>query len=334
MLIDEALITVYAGHGGDGLVTFFMGRGKPSGGDGGKGGCVYATVSPQLTSLLKYVKTPNYHAKDGESGGSFTKTGHNADDLILGFPTGTQLIDSQSGEVINLQPGENVLLCKGGAGGWGNSRISLRQQGVFDKANDGKQGDRRSFKVIMRLIADCGLIGLPNAGKSSLLNVLTKADAKVASYPFTTLEPNLGVLAVKGIKPGAGRSISDAIIIADIPGLIEGASSGKGLGVKFLKHVEKVNVLLHCISLETKDILADYQKVHEELREYNVGLLNKKEIILLTKSDLFIEDKDHINKQETVAKSICKDVMVVSAIDDESIFALAKQIDKLVKPNK
>lgn len=318
MLIDEATITITSGTGGEGRVSFYLNRGKPSGGDGGRGGAVYAVVSSQLTTLSKYVRTPRYKAADGGPGDTFNKTGKNAEDLTLSFPTGTQLIDLDSNEPIELQEQASpVLLCKGGRGGWGNTHFSRKNLGMFSKALPGMPGITRRFKVVMRLIADCGFIGLPNAGKSSLLNVLTDAHAKVANYPFTTLEPNLGILKTS--------TYGKRIVLADIPGLIEGASTGKGLGDKFLKHIEKVNVLLHCISCESTDMHADYQKIRDELRAYNPLLLDKKEIIILTKVDTLCDDASR-QKLEKIGRSLASTVVFVSILDDTTISQLTDLI--------
>jgi GTP-binding protein len=241
MLIDEASICVAAGNGGDGKVAFYNNRGKPCGGDGAMGASVYARVKPSLTSLISYIEKKEHKGLPGGPGESFNRYGKKPEDLILYFPKGTQLTDVDTGEIIHLDSyHQDVLLCRGGKGGWGNTTINRKQNHIFSKAMTGQKGQIRHFQVYMKLIADCGLIGFPNAGKSSLLNALTRAQARVADYPFTTLEPNLGVLAIPR---------GDRIILADIPGLIEGASQGKGLGVKFLKHVRK------CVSFCTVSVV-------------------------------------------------------------------------------
>ena len=264
MLVDEAKITVISGNGGDGRVAFYPNRGKPCGGDGGNGGSVFARVDNELTSLFRYMRKKEYKAENGGTGATFAKAGSAAEDLMLHFPEGTELIDLETKEVIVLKGDEPVLLCKGGHGGFGNTKVSLKKQGVFMTAYPGRPGQKREFQVVMRLIADCGLIGFPNAGKSSLLNVLTSASARVADYPFTTIDPNLGVIQVNR-ELCTVNCEKRRIILADIPGLIEGASEGKGLGVKFLKHAETVSIFLHCISSESKDIKGDYEKIRGEL---------------------------------------------------------------------
>lgn len=297
MLIDDVEITVTAGHGGPGKASFFKkGRG-PDGGNGGKGGDVYFEATSDLMALNVYSGKKNFTAQSGEPGGSNKKAGHNASDMILKAPIGTEIIDLDSKEIFTLtQSNQRILICRGGIGGLGNADRANARMTTPKYAQHGIPGQQRRLHLILKLIADFGLIGLPNAGKSSLLNELTNANAKVASYQFTTLEPNLGVCQ--------GR------VIADIPGLIEGASAGKGLGIKFLQHIEKIPVLLHCIASDSDDPKRDYKIIREELKKYNPELLNKKEIILRTKAD------------------ICKPTklkgLAVSILDDKSIEEVKK----------
>ncbi len=324
MLIDEATITVIAGPGGSGHVAFYNGRGKPCGGDGGQGGHIYADVKPQLSSLYTYLERKEYKSDRGEDGGSFNCAGKDTPPMTLYFPAGTVLTDLETGEEIDLSSVQlPYLLCKGGHGGWGNSHFNLANNALFDRANDGRHGETRRFKVIMRLIADAGLIGFPNAGKSSLLNVLTAAHVRVADYPFTTLEPNLGVLY--------GNSGYTRVVLADIPGLIEGASEGKGLGHKFLKHIEKVSLLLHCISSESDDPLRDYKQIRTELGAYNPALLEKKELIIFTKSDLWTDPKKDEKRLLNDLKSIKHEKICVSIADDESLSNLAEMVVSALK---
>lgn len=270
MLLDEAEIIVSGGHGGAGKASFFkMGRG-PDGGNGGKGGDLYFEPTTDLMALGRYAGKKAFAAQNGENGGSNRKSGLNAPDLTLVVPVGTDLADIDSGEVFEIT--EKTLLCRGGIGGLGNADRANSRMTTPIKSQPGMSGQTRHLMLNLKLIAEFGLIGLPNAGKSSLLNALTAATAKIADYPFTTLEPNLGVLQ--------GR------IIADIPGLIEGASAGKGLGVRFLKHVERVRTILHCVAADSENPRADYKIVREELGQYNPELLNKKEIIIRTKCDI------------------------------------------------
>lgn len=304
MLVDDVEILVTAGHGGTGKASFFKkGRG-PDGGNGGKGGDVYFEATSDLMALERYSGKKKFMAMDGEPGGSNKKAGRNATDLTLTVPVGTEIIDLDSKEVFSMiQPGQTLLLCRGGIGGLGNADRANPRMTTPLYAQHGIPGQSRRLRLILKLIADYGLIGLPNAGKSSLLNELTNANAKVGDYQFTTLEPNLGVYHGK--------------IIADIPGLIEGASAGKGLGVKFLQHIEKVPVLLHCVSAQSLDPVADYKTIRAELGKYSPELLGKDEIILLTKSDM-VEKKELLKMQKSLTKFKRK-VIPVSILDDQSL---------------
>jgi len=309
MFIDEIEITAEGGRGGAGRVAFFAMRSGPSGGNGGHGGDVYATVNPNISDLKKIAEKIFYKAQDGESGGSNRRSGANGKDLYLQMPSGTTIIDLTTKEEVELKnKDDRVFLCHGGKGGLGNDAFKTSTNQTPRKAEPGEKGQQRRFKLILKLIADYGLIGLPNAGKSSLLNELTAAHVKTANYPFTTLEPNLGVYN--------GR------VIADIPGLIEGASAGKGLGIKFLKHIEKVKLLLHCISVESEDIEKEYRTVIEEMGKYNKELLKKESIILLTKADL-TDKKEQREKKERLEK-FGKKVMPVSIYDTNSLTQLKK----------
>src|SRR3989337_2247279 len=285
MFIDEAGITVQGGNGGSGKVAFFINKRGPCGGNGGKGGNIYFITTSNSMDLKKYTETTSFKAEDGQMGGSTNRVGRGGHNLYLSVPTNTTLIDTQTNKEITLTKSiSSVLICQGGDGGHGNSYFKTSTYQTPRKASPGQKGKEKKITLILKLIADYGLIGLPNAGKSSLLNKLTNAHAKIANYPFTTLEPNLGVI--------------DGKVLADIPGLIEGASTGKGLGIKFLKHIEKVYLLLHCISAESDNLESDYRIVREELRKFNPQLTEKSEIILLTKSD--VADVDVLEKKRKI----------------------------------
>lgn len=325
MIIDEAFITVQGGKGGDGIAAYFPNKSGPAGGNGGAGANVYARANRQLTTLMMYARKHLFAAEPGVRGGSFQMTGADAPDLYLDFPVGTELIDNvTNGRIELLKDGQVSLLCVGGTGGYGNEHYKTATNRTPRRFDKGTPGQKRQFKVIMRLIADVGFIGLPNAGKSSLLNELTSASAKVAPYPFTTLEPNLGSLG------GFGRNI----ILADIPGLIEGASNGRGLGTKFLKHVEKVSVLLHCIpsDMAASEIVKTYKAVRTELGAFNRELLKKREIVLLTKSDL-VRPQDRPRKVEALRK-VNPDVYSVSVYDLDALNSLKKMIGELNTENQ
>lgn len=304
MLVDEVEITIQAGKGGPGRVSFYAkSGGGPNGGNGGKGGDVYMKVISDLYALGKFLSHPECKAENGQPGGDNKKSGADGKDLILIVPVGTTLID-QAGHEIELNDlNKELLLAKGGLGGKGNSFFKSPANTTPKYAQPGLHGEKKKLILKLKLIADFGLIGLPNVGKSSLLNKLTNANAKIGDYPFTTLEPNLGVLKGK--------------IIADIPGLIEGASEGKGLGYKFLKHIEKMTLLLHCISSESEDPLRDYKVIQDELKKFNPQLLEKQEIILLTKSDL-TEKADLESKAKDLLKTK-KKVVLVSVYDLECL---------------
>lgn len=312
MFIDEIEIDLKGGNGGGGKVSFFPGKHSgPDGGNGGQGGSLLVVASPFMTNLNKFSGKHIISAANGVPGGSNNRAGAKGEDLELNLPLGSLLIDTEKNEEFELtKEGQKILLCVGGKGGRGNFEFKSSSNTAPTYAQKGLKGQMRHFKILLRMIADFGLIGLPNAGKSSLLNELTNAKADVASYPFTTLQPNLGVLNKK--------------IIADIPGLIEGASEGKGLGIKFLKHIEKVKLLLHCISSESENVAADYKTVIKELKKYNPKLLGKVQIILLTKSDL-VAAKD-LEKKIKQLKKLQKEVIPVSIHDWDSLERLKVRI--------
>jgi GTP-binding protein len=319
MFIDEADITLQGGHGGQGRVSFGrkMGSG-PDGGNGGRGGDVYFQAVNDITLLTQFTTQTSFEAEFGHPGGRNRKSGKDGADLEILIPIGTTVIDKETESTLfeMTSVGQPVLVCKGGKGGRGNYEFRSPRRTTPEFAQPGLPGEKKSFSLILKLIADFGLIGLPNAGKSSLLNELTNAKSKVAQYPFTTLTPNLGVFK--------GR------VIADIPGLIEGASEGRGLGVSFLKHIEKVGVLLHCLSSETADPLSDYRTVRKELGNYNKELLKKPEIILVTKSDL--TGSETIGKILTKLKNKTQQVLSVSIHDWDSIEKLKQTISQKIGP--
>lgn len=306
MLVDEAEITIRAGHGGAGKVSF---RGKkgggPDGGDGGKGGNVYVKATSDIYALGRFLSHKILKAENGENGGSGLKSGRNGNDLILEMPVGTFITDEKGEEIELTKEGQEVLLAEGGLGGKGNEFFKSPSNTTPKYSQPGLKGQEKRLTLKLKLIADFGLIGLPNAGKSSLLNEITNANAKIGDYPFTTLEPNLGVFNGK--------------VLADIPGLIEGASEGRGLGHKFLKHIETVKLLLHCISSESEYPIKDYKIVRNELKKFNPELLQKKEIVLITKSDL--------NKPKIKGFPESTQVIYVSIHDWDSIQNLTKALN-------
>ena len=313
MLIDEVDIIIKAGHGGPGRVAFFSKKGTgPSGGDGGKGGNVFMVATSNLYGLGKFISQAKLEAENGEPGSVNRKSGGDGKNLILTMPIGTVLIDEKGNETELVELNKQVLLAEGGMGGKGNYFFKSSGNTTPRFAQPGLPGGEKKLKLHLRLIADFGLIGLPNAGKSSLLNEITSSEAKIGAYPFTTLEPNLGMLNGK--------------TIADIPGLIEGASEGKGLGDKFLKHIEKVTLLLHCISSESENPFKDYQIIRNELEKFNPKLLEKDEIIILTKSDL-LDEKGLKNKLKTLSKTKIK-IIPVSIHNWDRLQELTKKLNQ------
>lgn len=290
MLVDEAKIDVYSGRGGDGAVSFrrekYVDRGGPDGGDGGDGGDVIFVASNNADTLTDFERLKAFKAENGQPGGRSRRHGKNGEGLTLTVPTGTVIYDLEGDKIIaDLEKsGMSCIVAKGGKGGLGNVHFATPTHQTPREASLGTPREHKSLKLVLKLIADVGIIGLPNAGKSTLISRLTKAQSKVADYPFTTLDPVLGVVKVHG----------KAITLADIPGLIEKASEGKGLGHKFLKHVERTKILVHLVQSSSDDIEKDYQTVREELRKYNPKMLEKKEIIVLSKADLLNSEKPKI----------------------------------------
>lgn len=307
MVIDDITIKVKAGDGGDGAVAFnknMMSLG-PAGGDGGRGGSVYFEGISNLNALGQFRNKKKLVADDGSHGRKQFSDGVDGEDLISKIPIGTVIhildTDSQAKEIIKT--GERVLVARGGNGGKGNFKFRSATNTSPKKFQKGASGEAFTIRLELKLIADIGLVGLPNAGKSSLLNELTSAKSKVASYPFTTLEPNLGAYY--------------ELILADIPGLIEGASAGKGLGVKFLRHIERTKIIFHLISAESENPAAHYSIIRKELSDYSKELALKPEYIFLSKSDMISEDS--LNDKILALKKIGPAVTAISIHDESSI---------------
>lgn len=312
MLIDEVYINAKAGRGGSGRVAFFPMKSGPCGGDGGDGGKVIVRGKKEIKNLNGFALKKSFVAEDGKQGENFNKTGAQGEDAILYVPLNTEVVNTMFKTTITVtEPNTDYIICKNGKGGRGNDKFKSATNQTPKHAEPGTPGESFHFKLILKLIADAGFIGLPNAGKSSLLNEITNARVATAPYPFTTLEPNLGAF--------------EDFVIADVPGLIEGASKGKGLGSRFLKHIEKVKVLYHCISCENEKPDETYALIRKELEQSNPLLVQKKEIILLTKLDL-LEPKKRISLLTSLEKKLGLPVLGISIHDLDSIEELRKSI--------
>ncbi len=282
MFTDQVEIYVKSGKGGDGMMHFrrekFIPHGGPDGGDGGKGGDVILEVKSTLNTLSSFRKNQRFKAEEGVKGGPSQRTGHNGKDLIIYVPPGTVVFDADTGELIGdlTEPGQRLTILKGGRGGRGNQHFATSRNQAPRTAEKGAPAEEKRIKLELKLIADIGLIGVPNAGKSTLLSVLTNARPKIAPYPFTTLEPNLGV---------ANIDDDTTVVLADIPGLIEGASQGAGLGHDFLRHIQRTRVLIHLLDGLSEDPLADYSQINSELSLFDPSLAKKPQLVALNKID-------------------------------------------------
>ena len=321
MIIDDVKITVVAGHGGRGLAVFSKTKKTlgPTGGSGGNGGNIYLEGVSDLGALRQFRFRKVCEAKDGEHGRNQLNDGADADDLTLYVPVGTvchnlteQRAHPKTVEITKI--GQRELVAKGGRGGKGNYLFRSATNTSPREFEEGKPGETFELRLELKMIADVGFIGLPNVGKSSLLNELTNANSKVANYPFTTLEPNLGVYY--------------DLILADIPGLIEGASEGKGLGTKFLRHIERTNILFHLISADSEDPMTDYKTIRNELKVYSPLLLEKPEYIFISKSDT--AEKETVEKIKDEFKKIGKEAVAISIIDEESLSGVKEILNKLI----
>lgn len=318
--IDEVTFHVKAGKGGDGVQRWLHEKGKefmgPAGGNGGKGGDVYVEAVRDIGILFTYRNTKLLEAGNGGNGDKKSMDGKTGEDLVIKLPIGSVVFNLDTEQRFELlKEGEKVLILKGGRYGLGNEHFKASTNVRPQQTTQGRPGEEADFHIELRLVVDAGFVGFPNAGKSSLLNALTNAKAKVASYQFTTLEPNLGEM--------------HKFILADIPGLIEGAADGKGLGDKFLRHIERTKMLIHCISLENEDITAAYKTIRNELDAFDDNLTKKKEVILLTKTDLV--DEKILKAKIKEAKKLNPDVFYVSVIDDDQVKELKDDLVKILR---
>ena len=321
MFIDEAEILVRSGKGGDGMVHFhrekFVPRGGPDGGDGGRGGDVIIEVRPTLNTLQAFRHVSRYIADNGKGGGPNDMSGKSAEDLLVLVPPGTVVYDALTGDLVGdlTDPGQRLTVCKGGRGGRGNPHFKSATHQAPRTAERGEPGEEKRLKLELKLIADIGLIGVPNAGKSTLLSVLTNAKPKIAPYPFTTLEPNLGVAQIDD---------EHTVVLADIPGLIEGASHGAGLGLDFLRHVQRTRVLIHLLDGLSADPVADYSQINTEMSLFDPDLARKPQIVALNKIDQ-PEVQARLEEIKTAMKAKGVDLMVISALARTNVRELLLQ---------
>tara|TARA_Y100000768_G_scaffold387553_1_gene379244 strand:+ start:3562 stop:4578 length:1017 start_codon:yes stop_codon:yes gene_type:complete len=327
--IDETVITVRAGNGGSGCLSFrrekYIPFGGPDGGDGGDGGSVVIRATDGLNTLADFRNKSLFKAENGKSGGSKNKHGRNGEDLIINLPLGCVIYDNNTGEELFDLDDENksFVIVKGGDHGYGNVRFKTSTNRAPRKKTDGKEGEYREIKIILKVLADVGLVGLPNAGKSSFLKAVSMAKPKVADYEFTTLTPNLGVVLY---------SDYEKFVVADIPGIIEGASKGVGLGIRFLKHISRTKMLLNIIDCSNKtyeNIIKEIDKIKLELKSYDEMLIKKNKWIVINKIDLLTNDQ--ILKLKESFQKHTSDVYFISTIDKTGIKELTKNIYEFLK---
>ena len=341
MFVDEARILVKAGGGGNGCVAFrrekFVPRGGPSGGDGGHGGSVYLQANPNDNTLLRYRYNREFKADRGRHGEGSNCTGHSGSDMLLQVPVGTLVFDGESNELLAdlAIPGQRVLVAKGGRGGRGNQNFAKPWHQAPREFEEGQPGEERHLRLELKLLADVGLVGFPNAGKSTLISVISAARPKIANYPFTTLEPNLGVVNVDGSD---GRSVGRTFVVADLPGLIEGAHEGAGLGIRFLRHVERTRLLVHLIDTSDAsdgDPVHAYEVISGELRAFSESLAKKPVIVVATKLDA-TTDRTHLEALREFCGRHGLEFHAISAATGEGVRELVRSIanalEKIPKP--
>lgn len=320
-MIDEVKINVISGSGGDGLIHFhrekFVPRGGPAGGDGGRGGDVVLVANPRISTLGNFQHKTHFRAQPGGRGGTNNKTGASADDLVIEVPTGTLVRDADSGALLGdlVKPGDRLIVAKGGRGGRGNARFKSASHQAPRVAEKGEPGEERWLKLELKLIADVGIVGVPNAGKSTLLSVISNARPKIADYPFTTLEPNLGVVNYDDRD----------LVVADIPGLIEGAHMGVGLGHAFLRHVQRTRLLVHLLNGQSEAPLADYNQINVELALFDEKLGEKPQIVVFNKMDL-PEAQARWPQVEADLKARGITPLAISAAAHDNVQALVQEI--------
>lgn len=335
VFVDRALITVKAGDGGSGHVSFrrekFIPKGGPTGGNGGRGGSVILVAEEGMSTLYDYRFQLRYEAQNGEPGGAKQCSGGDGKDLVLKLPPGTLVFNNDTDELIHdLRAKETITIAQGGKGGYGNEHFKSSTYQTPRESTPGEKGPLLNLRLELKLIADVGFLGKPNAGKSTLLAALTRANPKIADYPFTTLSPQLGIAELDAHR---------RIVLADIPGLIEGAAKGAGLGLEFLRHVERTRVLVHLIDLQPadgSDPAENYRVIREELRQHSQALYDKRELVVLNKIDLIPEKKE----REKLIKKLCRelelrmdrDVIAISGATRENLAALLDRLWRELNP--
>ena len=330
MFLDRVKIRVKAGDGGNGVTAFrrekFIPRGGPSGGDGGVGGSVWMEASEGLNTLLHLRFNPEHKADRGRHGEGSNRFGKDGDDATVRVPVGTQVFNAETEELLFdfTEAGQRFLIAKGGKGGWGNSHFATPTRRAPKFHYTGRPGEEKELQLELKLIADVGLVGFPNAGKSTLISVISAAKPKIADYPFTTLEPNLGVVDLGDFR---------TFVVADIPGLIEGASEGAGLGDRFLRHVERTKLMLHLVdvsSLEGRDPVEDYKIINRELANYNKDLAERPQIVVATKIDA-LDDPERLESLREIAEHDGKEFIAISSVANmrlkELVTLIAQKLD-------
>ena len=330
MFTDYAKITIKSGNGGDGAVTFrrekYVAAGGPDGGDGGRGGSIYFRVDPNANTLIDFRYTKKFKAQSGENGSGGHKYGKSGEDLYINVPIGTIIKDAETGKVVAdlSKEGQEELVLKGGRGGKGNSHFATATRQVPRFAQAGEDGEEKEVILELKLLADVGLLGFPNVGKSTFLSVVTDAKPKIANYHFTTIEPNLGVVKLQN---------GDSFVIADIPGIIEGASEGVGLGIQFLRHVERTRLLLHVIDIsgiEGRDPVQDFYTINEELKSYSEKLSTRKQIIVANKIDV-MQDETGLKELEELAKKEGLELFKISGVTGQGVPELLNRVSEVLK---
>jgi GTPase len=343
MFVDEAKIVVKAGDGGNGCVAFrrekYVPRGGPSGGDGGNGGSVYVEANPNDNTLLRYRYNREFKADRGRHGEGSNCTGVSGEDMVLKVPVGTLVFDSDNSELLAdlKKPGQRVLVAQGGKGGRGNQHFAKPWHQAPREKEEGQPGEERHLRLELKLLADVGLVGFPNAGKSTLISVISAARPKIANYPFTTLEPNLGVVNADGGTGGHGTELGRTFVVADLPGLIEGASEGAGLGTRFLRHVERTRLLAHLIDTSDtaeKDPIEAFEIIEGELHAFSEALTRKPQIVVATKLDA-TTDRSKLDELRDFCAKRGIEFHAISAASGEGVKelvrAIADALDKIPK---